>query len=330
MFQRPSGLTGPPALVHVRDMKVIVTRALPAAVEARLVAELDVELARPRDRFDLAEAMGRCEALVANVGDRIDGAMIGSAGKRLKLIANFGVGTDNIDLGAARRRGIAVTNTPGVLTEDTADIAMALILMCLRRLGEGERIVREHRWAGWRPTDFLGRALGGKCLAIVGMGRIGQALAKRASAFGMEVEYHNRKPVHGHRARYRPELDAMLADADLVSLNAPYGPETHHILDQARLARMRRECVLINTARGALVDEEALIAALQEGRIGGAGLDVYPNEPHVDPRLIALPNVVLLPHMGSATLETRTAMGMKVVDNLLAMRDGRPLPDRVV
>lgn len=332
MFQRPTGLTGPPAFVHVRDMKVIVTRPLPSAVEARLEAEFDVELAAPGAAFDrdaLADAMGRCDALASNVGDRIDAALIGSAGKRLKLIANFGVGTDNIDLEAARRRGIAVTNTPGVLTEDTADIAMALILMSLRRLGEGERMVREGRWGGWRPTDFLGNALTGKRLAILGMGRIGQALARRAAAFGMAVDYHNRSPVEDHPARYRKDLDAMLAEADVVSLNAPYGPGTHHILDAARLARMRPECVLINTARGALVDEEALIAALQARRIAGAGLDVYPNEPYVDPRLITLSNVVLLPHMGSATLETRTAMGMKVIDNLLAWKEGRPLPDRV-
>jgi glyoxylate reductase len=314
-------------------MKVIVTRPLPTPVEARLQSLFDAELndmGKDFDRNALAEAMSRCDALASNVGDRLDAALLRGAGTRLKLIANFGVGTDNIDLAAARARGIAVSNTPGVLTDDTADIGMALILMTLRRLGEGERIVREGRWGGWRPTDFLGRALAGKRLAIVGMGRIGQALAIRAAAFGMEIYYHNRQAVPGHPAHYRLDLDALLGQADVVSINAPYGPDTHHLIEARRLALMRPEAVLINTARGALVDEEALIAALEAGAIAGAGLDVYPNEPHVDPRLIALSNVVLLPHMGSATVETRTAMGMKVVDNLLALRDGHPLPDRVV
>ncbi|MFL6857480.1 MAG: 2-hydroxyacid dehydrogenase [Allosphingosinicella sp.] len=314
-------------------MKVIVTRPLPAAVEARLEASFDAELNRGGRSFDrgtLADAMGRCDALASNVGDRIDAALIAGAGERLRLIANFGVGTDNIDLEAARARGIAVTNTPGVLTEDTADIAMALILMTLRRLGEGERMLRSGGWGGWKPTDFLGRALAGKTLGIVGMGRIGRALARRASAFGMAVAYHNRRPVGGHPGRYEPDLDALLAEADVVSLNAPYAPETHHLIDAGRLARMRSDAVLINTARGAIVDQEALIAALEAGRIAGAGLDVYPEEPHVDPRLVALEKVVLLPHMGSATVETRTAMGMKVVDNLLAFAEGRPLPDPIV
>jgi glyoxylate reductase len=314
-------------------MKVIVTRPLPAAVEARLEASFDTELNRDGRSFDrgaLADAMGRCDALASNVGDRIDAALIAGAGERLRLIANFGVGTDNIDLEAARARGIAVTNTPGVLTEDTADIAMALILMILRRLGEGERMLRGGGWGGWKPTDLLGRALAGKTLGIVGMGRIGQALARRASAFGMAVAYHNRRPAGGHPARYEADLDALLAKADVVSVNAPYGPETHHLIGAGRLARMKSDAVLINTARGAIVDEEALIAALEAGRIAGAGLDVYPEEPRVDPRLVALEKVVLLPHMGSATVETRTAMGMKVVDNLLAFADGRPLPDRIV
>ncbi|MFL6862086.1 MAG: 2-hydroxyacid dehydrogenase [Allosphingosinicella sp.] len=314
-------------------MKVIVTRPLPAAVEARLEASFDAELngdGRSFDRDALADAMGRCDALASNVGDRIDASLIAGAGERLRLIANFGVGTDNIDLEAARARGIAVTNTPGVLTEDTADIAMALTLMTLRRLGEGERMLRGGGWHGWKPTDFLGRALAGKTLGIVGMGRIGQALARRAAAFGMAVAYHNRRPVGGHPARYEPDLGALLAKADVVSINAPYGPETHHLIDARRLARMTSGAVLVNTARGAIVDQEALIAALESGGIAGAGLDVYPEEPHVDPRLVALEKVVLLPHMGSATVETRTAMGMKVVDNLLAFREGRPLPDRIV
>jgi glyoxylate reductase len=313
-------------------LKVIVTRALPAAVEARMTALFEAELNTEGTAFDrdrLADAMGRCDVLAANVGDRIDAGLIERAGERLRLIANFGVGIDNIDLEAARAKGIAVTNTPGVLTEDTADLAMALILMVLRRLGEGERIVRSGRWGGWKPTDFLGRSLTGRRLAIVGMGRIGQALARRAAAFGMEVHYHNRQPVPDHEARYWPELDAMLAEADVVSVNAPYGPETRHLIGSAQMGRMKREAVLVNTARGAIVDQEALIEALQAGKIAGAGFDVYPREPEVDPRLIAMEQVVLLPHMGSATVETRTAMGMKVVDNILAFAEGRPLPDRV-
>ena len=298
-----------------------------------MTALFDAELAgegRTFDRARLAEAMGRCDVLASNVGDRIDAALIEGAGERLRLIANFGVGTDNIDLAAARARGIAVTNTPGVLTEDTADIVMALILMTLRRLGEGERILRDGRWGGWKPTDFLGRGLAGKVLAIVGMGRIGRAAARRAEAFGMEIHYHNRRRVPGERARYWPDLDAMLAAADVVSVNTPYGPETHHLIDARRLALMKRDAVLINAARGPIVDQDALIAALEDRTIAGAGLDVYLNEPRVDPRLIAMEQVVLLPHMGSATLETRTAMGMKVVENILAFAESRALPDRVV
>ncbi|MBV8688360.1 MAG: D-glycerate dehydrogenase [Alphaproteobacteria bacterium] len=314
-------------------LKVVVTRPLPAPVEAKMRALFDVELNADGAAFDrerLASAMQRCDALASNVGDRLDAGLIAGVGDRLRLIANFGVGTDNIDLAAARRRGIAVTNTPDVLTQDTADIVMALILITLRRLGEGERLLRDGRWGGWKPTDFLGRSLAGKTLGIVGMGRIGQAVARRAAAFGMDVHYHNRKPAAGHPARYWADLDAMIEIADVVSVNAPYGAETHHLVDGRRLARMKRDAVLINAARGAIVDEEALVAALAEGRIAGAGLDVYPHEPHVDPRLVAMEQVVLLPHMGSATVETRTAMGMKVVENILAFADGRELPDQVV
>ena len=276
-------------------------------------------------------AMARNKAtLVPTVRDRIDGELIAGAGERLKLIANFGAGTDNIDLDAARARGIVVTNTPGVLTEDTADIVMALVLMALRHLGDGERNLRAGRWRGWGPTDQLGRSVAGKALGIVGMGRIGQAAARRAEAFGMVVHYHNRRPVEGARQRYWPELDRMLAAMDVVSLNAPYGPDTHHLIDRRRLGLMRPEAWLINAARGGLVDVEALVEALAAGRIGGAGLDVYPDVPRVDPRLLALPNLVLLPHLGSATLESRTAMGEKVLANLIAFTEERELPDRVV
>lgn len=314
-------------------MKVIVTRRLPGTVEERLAARFDSELNPDDAAFDrgrLADAMRRCEVLAPSVRDRIDSALIAGAGERLRLIANFGAGTDNIDLAAARARGIAVTNTPGVLTEDTADLVIALILMTLRRLGEGEANLRAGRWRGWGPTDQLGRGLNGKALGIVGMGRIGSAVARRARAFGMSVHYHNRRPAAHPDGRFWPDLDALLREMDVVSLNAPYGPETHHLIDRRRLGLMRSDAWLINAARGGLVDQDALIEALAAGRIAGAGLDVYPNEPEVDPRLLELPNVVLLPHLGSATLESRTAMGEKMLANILAFSEGRELPDRVV
>jgi glyoxylate reductase len=314
-------------------MKVIVTRKLPDSVEAKLADRFGAQLNPadvPFDRVALGEAMRRCDVLASSVGDRIDAGLIAESGDRLRLIANFGAGTDHIDLTAARARGIAVTNTPDVLTEDTADLVMALILIGPRRLGEGERNLRAGRWRGWGPTDQLGMSLAGKSLGIVGLGRIGGAVARRARAFGMNIHYHNRSPVPVEDYRYWPVLDAMLAEMDVVSLNAPYGPQTHHLIDRRRLGLMRPGAWLINAARGGLVDEEALIGALTGGRIGGAGLDVYPNEPEVDPRWLDLPNAVLLPHLGSATLETRTAMGEKVLANLIAFAEGRELPDRVV
>jgi glyoxylate reductase len=314
-------------------MKVVVTRKLPDSVEAALAARFDAELNladSPFDRPRLREAMRRCDVLAPSVRDWIDAGLIAEAGDRLRLIANFGAGTDNIDLAAAKARGIAVTNTPDVLTEDTADLVMALILVGPRRLGEGERNLRAGRWRGWGPTDQLGRSLTGKALGIIGMGRIGGAVARRAGAFGMTVHYHNRRPVPGEKARYWADLDAMLPGMDVVSLNAPYGPATHHLIDRRRLGLIRPDAWLINAARGGLVDEEALIEALAAGRIAGAGLDVYPNEPEVDPRLLDLPNLVLLPHLGSATLESRTAMGEKVLANITAFAQGRELPDRVV
>ena len=321
----------------MRRLKVIVLRRLPEAVETRLQALFDAHLSPTDERMTpeaLAAAIGDADALVPSVVNPVDAALLAAAGPRLKLVANFGVCVDNIDLATARARGIAVTNTPGVLTEDTADIALALMLMATRRLGAAERALRRGDWRGWAPTDQLGTSLTGKRLAIVGMGRIGQALARRAGALGMRIDYHSRRPLDPATeaalgARYRPDLDAMLAEADVVSLHAPYTPETHHLVDGRRLRLMRREAFLINTARGALIDEEALIAALETGAIAGAGLDVYANEPHVDPRLNALDNVALLPHLGSATVETRTAMGMKVVENLRAFAEGRDLPDRV-
>lgn len=288
----------------------------------------------PFDRARLAEAMARCDVLVPTLGDRIDSDLIEGAGEGLKLIANFGAGTDNIDREAARGRGIAVTNTPDVLTDDTADIVIALILMAMRRLGEGERVVRAGRWRGWGPTDQLGSTLRGKRLAIVGMGRIGQAVARRARAFGMRIDYHNRRRLAQAEeadldARFCPDLDEMIAEADVLSLNAPYSPETRLLIDHRRLAMLRPKAFLINAARGAMVDLEALFPALEGGRIAGAGLDVYPREPNVDERLKRLENVVLLPHLGSATIESRTAMGEKVIANILAWSEGRELADRV-
>ncbi|HEX8239805.1 MAG TPA: D-glycerate dehydrogenase [Allosphingosinicella sp.] len=313
-------------------MKVVVTRRLPDSVEEKLAERFDTELNPEDSTFDrerLEAAMRRCDVLAPSVRDRIDAELVAGAGDRLRLIANFGAGTDNIDLEAARARGIAVTNTPDVLTEDTADLAMALILIGPRRLGEGERNLRSGAWRGWGPTDQLGRSLTGKALGIVGMGRIGRSLARRARAFGMAVHYHNRRPAADEEARYWPDLDSMLPEMDVVSLNAPYGPETHHLIDRRRVALMKSSAWLINAARGGLVDEEALIEALGAGRIAGAGLDVYPNEPEVDARLLELPNLVLLPHLGSATLESRTAMGEKVLANIVAFAEGRELPDRV-
>lgn len=318
-------------------MKVIATRRLPEAVEVRMKALFDVRLNEsdaPMDRTGLAAAMADCEALAVALTDRIDAGLIGGAGARLKLIANYGAGIDNVDLAAASARGIAVTNTPGVLTEDTADVAMALILMALRGLGQSERVLRAGEWKGWSPTDQLGTSLGGKTLGIVGMGKIGQALARRARAFGMPILYHNRRPVEPAieaelGADYCASLDAMLGDADVLSLNAPGGPGTERLIDRRRIALMRPGAWLINTGRGALVDENALIEALEAGRIAGAGFDVYPKEPEVNPRLLALPNVVLLPHLGSATHETRTAMGMIIVENIIALAEGRELTNRV-
>lgn len=316
----------------------IVTRRLPAPVEARLLELVDARLNRddlPFTAERLARALRDCDILVPAVTDRIDAEAIGQAGERLKLIASFGAGTDHIDLEAARERGIAVTNTPDVLTEDTADLVLALILAAARRLGAGERMLRAGDWRGWGPTDFLGASLTGKRLGIVGMGRIGRAVARRAGACGMEVHYHNRRQAaagdeRALGAHWWPELDAMLGAVDIVSVNAPYGPDTHHLIDARRLGLMKPGALLINAARGALVDQEALIAALASGRLGGVGLDVYPEEPAVDPRLLALPNAVLLPHMGSATVEGRTAMGGKVVANIVAWLEGKELPDRVV
>ena len=303
------------------------------------MAELfDVEFNRddlPMNAATLAAAVGRADVLVPTVTDRIDEALLRHAGKRLKLIASFGAGVDHIDLKAARARGILVTNTPGVLTEDTADMTMALILSVPRRLAEGEKLIRSGNWSGWSPTGMLGHRIGGKRLGIIGMGRIGQAVAERARAFGLSIHYHNRRrlpPVveEALGAKWEPDLDAMLRTIDIVSVHCPHTSETHHLLDRRRLGLLGPHVYLINIARGEIVDEEALMDALEANRIAGAGLDVFEHEPAVDPRLLALDNVVLLPHMGSATYESRGATGDKVIANIRAWEDGHRPPDQVL
>lgn len=318
--------------------KVVVTRRLPEAVETRMAELFDVTLNLddiPFDRAMLAEAMAEADVLVPTLTDDVDADLIANAGPNLKLIANFGNGIDHIDLGAARARGIIVTNTPGVLTDDTADMVMALILSVPRRLAEGQELLRSGNWKGWTPTMMLGHRIHGKRIGIVGMGRIGQAVAQRARAFGMAVHYHNRRrlPEAAERAveaTYWPRLEAMLSRVDIISINCPHTPETHHLFNAERLALLQRHAYLINVARGEIVDELALVEALEAGRIAGAGLDVYEHEPQVHPKLLEMPNVVLLPHMGSATIEGRLAMGEKVIRNIKVWSDGHRPPDQVL
>lgn len=318
--------------------KVVVTRELTDAVMDRLEELFDTSNNRadvPMSREQLATAMATCDVLVPTVTDRIDAELIDGAGDRLKLIANYGAGIDHIDLAAARARDIIVTNTPGVLTQDTADMTMALILSVPRRLAEGEKLMRSGAWAGWSPGGMLGRRIGGKKLGIVGMGRIGQAVAARARAFGLSVHYHNRhrlpEVLEGQLgATWHDDLDTMLGQVDIVSINAPHTPQTEHLIDARRLSLLQPHVYLINTSRGEIVDEAALIDALEAGTLAGAGLDVYEREPAVDPRLLALPNVVLLPHMGSATIEARAATGEKVIANIRTWADGHRPPDQVL
>ena len=318
--------------------KVHVTRHLLPAVEARMSELFDVTLNtqdRPLSRAELVEAMRASDVLVPTVTDRIDAAMLEEAGVRLGLIANFGAGTEHIDLAAARARKVIVTNTPGVFTDDTADLTMMLILSVPRRLGEGSRLIRDGKWTGWTPTAMLGHCIGGKLLGIVGMGRIGQAVAHRARAFGMDVVYHNRHRLpHSIESmlgvRYEADLEVLIAESDVVTLHCPAGGSTHHLINAQRLAAMKPDGYLINTARGDLIDEEALIAALTSGAIAGAGLDVFAGEPQVDPRLIALPNVITLPHLGSATIEGREHAGEKVIANIRYWADGHRPPDQVL
>ena len=289
---------------------------------------------RPFDRKQLAAAMAEAEVLVPTITDHIDAELIAGAGDQLRLIANFGNGTDHIDLKAARARNIIVTNTPGVLTEDAADMAMALLLAVPRRLTDGERLIRSGGWQGWAPTAMLGHRINGKRLGILGMGRIGQAVARRARGFGMAVHYHNRKRLpeaaeRESKALFWPSLDAMLGEIDILSIHCPHTPETHHLIDARRLALLPPHAYLINIARGEIIDEAALIDALEAGRIAGAGLDVYGSEPALDARLLARQDVVLLPHMASATFEARDATGEKVIANIRFWSDGHRPPDQI-
>ena len=313
--------------------KILLTRRWPEAVEARLAASYDVtrnESDVPMDADALATAMREYDALCPTVTDKITRDVILTEGRRARIIGNYGAGFEHIDLDAARTAGITVTNTPDVLTDATADVAMTLILMTTRRAGEGERELRAGEWSGWRPTHLLGRSLRGKVLGLVGYGRIARAVAERAKAFGMEVVVHSRSRAEDvPETAYHPSLDSLLRAADVVSLHAPGGAATRHMIDAAALKAMKHDAVLVNTGRGTLIDEAALAVALKDGTIAAAGLDVYEREPAVDAALVDLPNAVLLPHLGSATLETREAMGMKVADNLDAFFAGREPFDRV-
>jgi lactate dehydrogenase-like 2-hydroxyacid dehydrogenase len=321
-----------------RKPKVIVTRKLPDPVETRMRELFDTELNvsdEPLSRKALIEAVGRCDVLASTITDKVDAGLIEKAGERLKLIANFGAGVDHIDVAAANARGIIVTNTPGVLTEDTADLTMTLIMATLRRVVEGANAVQSGEFTGWAPTWMLGRRITGKRLGIIGMGRIGSAVARRAKAFGVQIHYHNRKPVsrvvaEELEATYWDSLDQMLARVDIVSVHTPATPSSFHLLSGRRLKLLQPHAVVINTARGSIIDEQALADLLAEGRIAGAGLDVFEQEPRINPKLLKLPNAVLLPHMGSATVEARVDMGEKVIINIKTWMDGHRPPDRVL
>ncbi len=318
---------------------VIVTRKLPEAVETRMRELFDARLNvedKPLSAAELADAVKAAQVLVPTVTDRIDRALIAQAGPQLKLIANFGNGVDNIDLDTARNRGIIVTNTPGVLTEDTADMTMALILAVPRRLAEGTALLKDPKsaWGGWSPTWMLGHRMFGKRLGIIGMGRIGQAVARRAKPFGLQVHYHNRRRVSEEteqelEATYWDSLDQMLARMDIISVNCPHTPATYHLLSARRLKLLKPTAYVVNTARGEVIDENELARLIEAGAIAGAGLDVFEHEPAINPKLLASDRVVALPHMGSATIEGRIDMGEKVIINIKTFLDGHNPPDRV-
>jgi glyoxylate reductase len=321
---------------------VVVTRKLPDTIEVRMRELFDTRLNaddRPMSQAELVEAVKTADVLVPTVTDTIDDAVIGKAGDQLKLIANFGNGVDNIDVACAAEHGITVTNTPNVLTEDTADMTMALILMVPRRLAEGATVLtNEKKWTGWSPTWMLGHRIWGKRLGIIGMGRIGQAVARRARAFGLQIHYHNRRRVPAKieeelSATYWESLDQMLARMDIISINCPHTPATYHLLSARRLKLLRPDAYIVNTARGEVIDENALVKLITDGEIAGAGLDVFEHEPAVSPKLVRLARaskVVLLPHLGSATLEGRIDMGERVIVNIKTFLDGHKPPDRVL
>lgn len=321
-----------------RKLSVVVTRRLPEAVETRMSELFDVSLREddtPMTKSELIEAAKTADVLVPTIGDQIDAGLLGQAGEKLKLIANYGAGVDHIDVQTARQRGILVSNTSDVLTDDTADMTLALILAVTRRIPEGLAKMQSGDWEGWSPTALMGGRISGRRLGILGMGRIGQAVARRAKVFGMQVHYHNRTPVHKGieedlEATYWESLDQMVARMDVVSVNCPHTPSTYHLMNARRLKLMKQSAVIVNTSRGEVIDENALTRMLRAGELSGAGLDVFEHGTEVNPRLRALSNVVLLPHMGSATLEGRIEMGEKVLLNIKTFADGHRPPDQVV
>ncbi|WP_136442063.1 2-hydroxyacid dehydrogenase [Pacificoceanicola onchidii] len=321
-----------------KRLSVVVTRRLPEVVETRLTELFDVRLREddtPMTRAELIEAIQNVDVLIPTVSDTIDAGMIGQAGESLKLIANYGAGFDHIDVATARQRGILVSNTPGVVTEDTADMVMALMLGVTRRIQEGMETMQSGTWGGYAPTALLGTRLGGKRLGILGMGRIGQALARRAAAFGMQIHYHNRRRLRGEieenlGATYWESLDQMVARMDIISVNCPHTPSTYHLLNARRLRLLKPSAIIVNTSRGEVLDENALTRMLKSGELAGAGLDVYEHGIKGNPDLSGMPNVVMLPHMGSATQEGRIEMGEKVIINVKTFADGHRPPDQVV
>jgi len=327
-----------PELARIERPRIAVTRRLLPSVEARMAQLFDSRFNaedQPMDHEAMLAAMADCDVLVPTVTDRIDAALIAAAPPRLKLIASYGAGVNHIDLAAAKAKGIMVTNTPGVFTDDTADLTLALILNVPRRLGEGHRMLRSGNWQGWSPTGMLGHRIGGKTLGIIGFGRIGEAVAARAMAFGLKVIYNKRSRLPASveaelGVSFEPDIDRLVARADIISLHCPLTAETDKMINAERIALMKPNAYIINSSRGELIDEDALIEALQEGRIGGAGLDVYTHEPALDARWFAIPNVVLLPHLGSATFEGREASGERVITNIRMWADGHRPPDQVL
>ena len=321
-----------------KRLSVVVTRRLPEMVEARMKELFDVRLRSddtPMTRDEIVDAMKFADVLVPTLSDTVDAGMLTQAGEQLRLIANYGAGVDHIDVQTARQRGVLVSNTPGVATEDTADMTLALILAVTRRIPEGLALMQSGDWQGWSPTALMGGRLGGRQLGILGMGRIGQAVARRAAAFGMQVHYHNRKRLHadiesGLNATYWESLDQMVARMDIISINCPHTPSTFHLMNSRRLKLLKKSAVVVNTSRGEVIDENALTRMLRADEIAGAGLDVFEHGTEINPRLRALKNVVLLPHMGSATEEGRAEMGEKVIINIKTFADGHRPPDQVV